>query len=309
MIVYSVKDIIDAIVKSNPFWERFICIEGIVRRNRKGEFFIELDGHNKIPIANGHDMLLIGDKRKYHGFLNYRDQQGYGGQKSTRTEKIHFDRGSLDFVFYIADENKVEEYSVKTRIKHRMDIFNYLQQIWNRGGQARIGVICSEKGCAFDDVMYSLKLNDILRTADFYELLPLYVNFELSDEVKKHSTKKELNRAKEKLEKDFVSKLKEAEDGDFDIVIISRGGGSDSEEGYGLLEDKNVKTFIANMAKLTICAVGHVNDRRSEESFHYFFDFDARTPSLAGVRLREWLLAYKTIPESIEVSGSLVSQV
>ena len=124
MIVYSVKDIIDGIVRSNPFWERFICIEGIVRRNRKGEFFIELDGNNMMPIANGHE---------------------------------------------------------------------------------------------------------------------------------------------------------------------------------GLLEDRNVKTFIANMTKLTICAVGHVNDPRSEESFHYVFDFDARTPSLAGVRLREWLLAYKTIPESLEV--------
>lgn len=73
-----------------------------------------------------------------------------------------------------------------------------------------------------------------------------------------------------------------AEDGDFDIVIISRGGGSDSEEGYGLLEDKNVKTFIANMAKLTICAVGHVNDRRSEESFHYFLILMLEHPVLQG---------------------------
>ena len=301
MIVYSSADILDSIIRSNPFWERFICVEGIVQRNRKGDFFLELDSKNIIPLANGHEGLLTGDRRKYYGFLNYRDQEGYGELKSARTEKIRFDKGSIDFVFYLADEKKLEDYSVKTRIKHRMAIFNYLQQIWSRGCRVKVGVICSEKGCAFDDILYSLRLNDILRTGDFYELHPLHANFELSDDLKKHSTKTEKNKAEENLEKNFVSKLKEAEDGDYDIVIISRGGTSSSEESYGLLEEKSIKTFIANMSKLTICAVGHVNDSRRKDSFHQVFDFDARTPSLAGVRLREWLLAYKTIPESFEV--------
>ena len=88
---------------------------------------------------------------------------------------------------------------------------------------------------------------------------------------------------------------------DDDIVIISSCVCSYSTDGYGILEDGEIKAFIANMTKLTICAVGHVNDNKSETTFHSVFDFDAKTPSLAGVRLREWLLAFKTIPENSRV--------
>ena len=93
--------------------------------------------------------------------------------------------------------------------------------------------------------------------------------------------------------------LRKAERGDYDVVIISRGGAS-KEEGYGILDDDDVKSFVANMTKLTICAIGHVKDSCSDNSFYEVYDFDAKTPSLAGVRLREWLLAFKTIPENLK---------
>jgi len=122
-------------------------------------------------------------------------------------------------------------------------------------------------------------LNDFLDSHSFYSI----------DQIETSLTNKRL----------LMAGLKKAERGDYDVVIISRGGTS-KEKGYGILDDDDVKTFVANMTKLTICAIGHVKDSRSDNSFYEVYDFDAKTPSLAGVRLREWLLAFKTIPENLK---------
>ena len=121
-------------------------------------------------------------------------------------------------------------------------------------------------------------MNDFLDSKSFYSISPIYTSL----------IKKLL----------LMKKLREAEKDDFDVIIVSRGGTS-KEDGYGIMNDDEVKLFIANMTKLTICAIGHVKDFRSSNSFYNVYDFDAMTPSLAGVRLREWLLAFKTIPENV----------
>ena len=187
--------------------------------------------------------------------------------------------GSLDFIFRIVEEEKLEEYSVKTRVKHKMDVFEHLQRIWSKGEKVRVGVICSKDSCAMADVLCGLKLNDFLDSHSFYSI----------DQIETSLTNKRL----------LMAGLRKAERGDYDVVIISRGGTS-KEKGYGILDDDDVKTFVANMTKLTICAIGHVKDSRSDNSFYEVYDFDAKTPSLAGVRLREWLLAFKTIPENLK---------
>ena len=215
---------------------------------------------------------------KYYGFLNFRDQEGYGEQKPARIDNIHFDMGSLNFVFRIIEEDKYEEYSVKTRIKHKMDVFEHLQRIWCNKEKVKVGVICSKDSCALADVLCGLELNDFLDSKSFYEI----------EEIETSLFRKSI----------FMDSLREAEKGDYDVLIVSRGGTS-KEEGYGILNDDEVKLFIANMTKLTICAIGHVKDFRSNNSFYNVYDFDAKTPSLAGVRLREWLLAFKTIPECL----------
>ena len=187
--------------------------------------------------------------------------------------------GSLDFIFRIVEEEKLEEYSVKTRVKHKMDVFEHLQRIWSKGEKVNVGVICSKESCALADVLCGLKLNDFLDSHSFYSI----------NQIETSLTKK----------RSLMAGLRKAERGDYDVVIISRGGAS-KEEGYGILDDDDVKTFVANMTKLTICAIGHVKDSRSDNSFYEVYDFDAKTPSLAGVRLREWLLAFKTIPENLK---------
>ena len=187
--------------------------------------------------------------------------------------------GSLDFVFRIVEEEKLEEYSVKTRIKHKMDVFQHLHRIWSRGEKVRVGVICSKDSCALADVLCGLELNDFLSCHSFYSVHQIEASL-----TKKHS---------------LMFGLRKAEQGDYDVVVISRGGTS-KEEGYGILDDDDVKSYVANMTKLTICAIGHVGDSRSDNSFYDVYDFDAKTPSLAGVRLREWLLAFKTIPENLK---------
>lgn len=300
MIEHTTKKIIDSIVRNNPFWEHFLCLEGIIKLNADGVYYFELDDNNSLPIVNGNEELLNRGRRKYHGFLNYRDQDGFGDHKPARTERVHFNKGSIDFVFRIIEDDKVEEYSMKNRIKHKMDIFEHLQNIWSANRRkVKVGIICSKKGCAYNDIMCGLRLNDIFNIDDFYELHPLYTNFDLHDKEKKEIKKHDNSKALSKLKENFLDNLKEIEAGDDDIVIISRGGGTNSDDGYGILEDGEIKAFIANMTKLTICAVGHVNDSRSEKSFHNVFDFDAKAPGLAGVRLREWLLAFKTIPENL----------
>lgn len=302
MVEHTITNIIKGIVRSNPFWEHFLCIEGKVMRDYEGVYYLELDKNNSLPVENGNEELLNKGRRKYHGFLNYRDQKGFNEDNPDRTKDIHFDKGSIDFVFHIIEDDKVEEYSMKTRIKHKMDIFEHLQQIWSsESKKVKVGIICSEKGCAYSDIMCGLRLNEILNVADFYELHPIHTNFDSYDKDRKNTKKRDNSKSILKLKRNFLKKLKEAEAGDDDIVIISRGGGTDSTDGYGILEDGEIKAFIANMTKLTICAVGHVNDNKSETTFHSVFDFDAKTPSLAGVRLREWLLAFKTIPENSRV--------
>jgi len=158
------------------------------------------------------------------------------------------------------EEEKLEEYSVKTRVKHKMDVFEHLQRIWSKGEKVRVGVICSKDSCAMADVLCGLKLNDFLDSHSFYSI----------DQIETSLTNKRL----------LMAGLKKAERGDYDVVIISRGGTS-KEKGYGILDDDDVKTFVANMTKLTICAIGHVKDSRSDNSFYEVYDFDAKTPSLA----------------------------
>lgn len=276
MINYSAKEIINTIVMNNPFWEHFICIEGEVKKNSEG-CYIEMDAGNTIPVINCTEEMISCGKRKYYGFLNFRDQDGFNEQKETRIDNIHFEMGYLGFVFRIIDGDKIDAYSVKTRMKHKMDVFEHLQHIWCNGHKVSVGVMCSEGSCAFSDVECGLELNDFLCSGDFYDLEPVFTSLSNKDR--------------------FLEDLKKAECGNFDVIIVSRGG-TDKNAGYGILDDKEVKSAIANMTKLTICAVGHVNDPRKDESFYNMYDFDAKTPSLAGVRLREWLLAFKTIPES-----------
>ena len=278
MIEKPAKDIVREIVESNPFWEHFICIKGEIKESSQG-LYIEMSGHNTIPVDAGKAVIRPDGVRKYYGFLNFRDQEGFGEHKSARIDNVHFEMGSLDFIFRIVEEEKLEEYSVKTRVKHKMDVFEHLQRIWSKGEKVNVGVICSKDSCAMADVLCGLKLNDFLDSHSFYRI----------NQIETSLTNKRL----------LMAGLRKAERGDYDVVIISRGGTS-KEEGYGILDDDDVKTFVANMTKLTICAIGHVKDSRSDNSFYEVYDFDAKTPSLAGVRLREWLLAFKTIPENLK---------
>ena len=281
MIEKSAKDIVREIVKSNPFWEHFICIKGEIKKSTKSPtgLYIEMSDNNTIPVDPGKADIFPDGIRTYYGFLNYWDQAGFGDQKSGRIDKIHFDMGCLNFVFRIVEEDKLEGYSIKTRVKHKMDVFEHLQRIWCNKKKVKVGVICSETSCALADVECGLKLNDFLDSEHFYDLNQIEASCLNKDSL--------------------MGGLKEAEIGDYDVVIVSRGGTS-KEDGYGILDDDDVKSFVANMTKLTICAVGHVSDSRSDHSFYDVYDFDAKTPSLAGVRLREWLLAFKTIPENLD---------
>lgn len=277
MIESTGKEIIEGIVRNNPFWEHFICLEGEIKESANG-LYIEMEDGSTIPVDTGKADMKPDVVKKYYGFLNFRDQEGYGEQKHARIDNIHFYMGSLNFVFRIIDEGKSEEYSVKTRIKHKMDVFEHLQRIWCNKEKVKVGVICSKGSCALADVLCGLKLNDFLDSKSFYDIT------EIETSLFKKSQ--------------LMDSLREAENGDYDVVIVSRGGAS-KEEGYGILDDDEVKLFIANMTKLTICAIGHVKDSRTDNSFYNVYDFDAKTPSLAGVRLREWLLAFKTIPENL----------
>jgi len=300
MVVYSAKEIVDGIVRNNPFWEHYICIEGVVKKDERG-FYIELDDKNSLPLAKDNEKtdLLNKGKSKYYGFINYRDQEGFGEQNPNRTINVHFERGILNFEFYIVKDINIDKYSMKSRMMRKMAIYNRLQNIWrmkdgtNKDGnkKVKVAVICSEEGCAYTDIETGLKLNDILKVDDFYELKKLETNFEVNS-----TNNCNADLEQKQLKKDFLSKIDEANKGDFDIVIISRGGTS-KEKGYGILNDEDIKIAIANMNKPTICAIGHAKDYKNNDSFHNVFDFDAVTPSLAGVRLREWLLAFKTIPE------------
>ena len=122
MIEKPAKDIVREIVESNPFWEHFICIKGEIKESSQG-LYIEMSGHNTIPVDAGKAVIRPDGVRKYYGFLNFRDQEGFGEHKSARIDNVHFDMGSLDFIFRIVEEEKLEEYSVKTRVKHKMDVF------------------------------------------------------------------------------------------------------------------------------------------------------------------------------------------
>lgn len=277
MIAKTAKEIVEGIVRNNPFLEHFICIEGEIKESPNG-LYIEMENHNTIPVDTGKADIKPNGVNKYYGFLNFQDQEGYDEQKPSRFDNIRFDMGSLNFVFRIIEEDKCNKYSVTTRIKHKMDVFEHLQRIWCNKEKAKVGVICSKGSCAMSDVLCGLELNDFLDSKSFYSVTQIEMPL-----IEKSS---------------LMKSLSDAEAGDFDIIIVSRGGTS-KEDGYGIFDDDDVKLFIANMTKLTICAIGHVNDSRSDNSFYNVYDFDAKTPSLAGVRLREWLLAFKTIPENM----------
>ena len=153
MVEKSAKEIVEGVVRNNPFWEHFICLEGEIKESSDG-LYIEMDGHNTIPIDTGKADIKPNGIKKYYGFLNFRDQEGYGEQKSARIDNIHFDMGSLIFLFRIVEEDKYEEYSLKTRIKHKMDVFEHFQRIWCNKKKVKVGVICSKESCALSDVLW-----------------------------------------------------------------------------------------------------------------------------------------------------------
>jgi len=94
MIEKPAKDIVREIVESNPFWEHFICIKGEIKESPQG-LYIETSGHNTIPVDAGKAVIRPDGVRKYYGFLNFRDQEGFGEHKSARIDNVHFEMGSL----------------------------------------------------------------------------------------------------------------------------------------------------------------------------------------------------------------------
>ena len=94
MIEKPAKDIVREIVESNPFWEHFICIKGEIKESSQG-LYIEMSGHNTIPVDAGKAVIRPDGVRKYYGFLNFRDQEGFGEHKSARIDNVHFEMGSL----------------------------------------------------------------------------------------------------------------------------------------------------------------------------------------------------------------------
>lgn len=283
---YKIKEIIDRMVKSNPFWERFITVEGDVKKTSKGYKVVFEDG-SSLPIKTNDDIVLTKGHHKLSGFLNYSGQNGFGSDKPNRTDSICIKKGMVAFEFKVISNDKKDKYSMISRKRHRRDIFAALQRIWTERKKAKVVIITSSASVANDDIHAGLYMNDILKIEEFYDIDTEVISFE----------DKKMN------EKDLVNKLLDKlndTDAKADIVIVSRGG-KDSQSDYGILEKEEVKLNIANMTALTICAVGHVKDEKSDNSFHQYFDFDAQTPSLAGVRLREWLLAFKTIPNNIQL--------
>ena len=103
MIVYSAKEIIDGVVRNNPFWEHYICIEGVVKKDNSG-YYIELDDKNSLPLLNGHDDLLNKGRSVYYGFINYRDQEGFGEQKPNRTLNVQKNRYFIVKITKLYDE-------------------------------------------------------------------------------------------------------------------------------------------------------------------------------------------------------------
>lgn len=278
---YKMEEILKGMIYNNPFWETYITIEGEVEECEDG-YMITFDDGSSLPIKTNDKKPVECGKRKLSGFLNYASQEGFGAERDNRIDSIKIQNGKLAFDFYPISEEKKVEYYIKTRQKHPRDIYMALQRIWSSGKKARISIVSSDTSVAYNDIMAGIHLNDILDVERFYSIEKKEIKFESA------------NHNKANLVKKFVKALAKAEK-DSDIVVVSRGG-FDKGKGYGILEEDEVKQAIVYMTKITICAVGHVDDNKDGQTFHQVFDYDAQTPSLAGVRLREWLLAYKTTP-------------